>query len=93
MPGTKASQDAVVTGTVSVLVLKANSRRLGAVLTNDSDTIIYLSLGVNPAVINRGIRLNAAGGGYEIALNNPWDGEVYAVSLVNTKNLCFVETE
>jgi len=47
-------------------VLAANTSRLYALLVNDSDTTIYLKIGV-AAVANQGIRVNANGGSYEMS--------------------------
>jgi len=92
--GTKARNKNVTCGTTSVLVLPANSKRLGAVLVNDSDTVIYIYLGDGPAVVNAGIRLNASGGAYEItSFNNPWMGQIHAICGSATKVLCITETE
>ena len=60
------------------LVLGSNPQRLYALLVNDGSNPIYLSKGI-PAAANRGIRINASGGSYEINLTNPWHGEVHAV--------------
>lgn len=46
---------------VSTQILAANANRKVAVITNDSDTTIYLAIGV-AAQANKGIRLNANGG-------------------------------
>ncbi len=54
-----------VTGTTQE-ALAANPDRRYALLINDSDEAMYLGIGV-AAVANRGIRLNAAGGSYEIS--------------------------
>lgn len=64
----------------SGLVLAANADRRYALLINDSDTPIYLALGV-AAAVNQGIRLNAAGGSYEMSapLGNLYTGAVYAI--------------
>jgi len=59
-------------------VLAANPYRTYALLINDGTDPIYLALN-KPAEVNRGIRLNAGGGSFEINLNNPYQGEVYAV--------------
>lgn len=74
----------------SQMVLSDNLRRYYALLVNDSDTVCYLMLG-SEAVANRGIRLNAAGGSYEINLQNPWTGEIHAVSGGVNKRLTVLE--
>ena len=60
-------------------ILGKNPARVYALLINDGADDIYLGMGI-PATANRGIRLNASGGSYEINLTNPWQGEIYAVS-------------
>jgi hypothetical protein len=45
----------------STEILAANADRTGAILVNDSDTVLYLAIG-QTAVLNQGIRLNAHGG-------------------------------
>ncbi len=70
----------IAIGTTSVMVLPANPRRISALIVNDHATnVLYLKLGKN-AVANEGIRINGGGGSYEIALTNPWEGEVHGVA-------------
>ena len=64
--------------TSSTICLKPNRNRSYALFINDSDTIIYLMKG-KVAVLNRGIRLNAAGGSYEINSTNLYKGEIAAI--------------
>lgn len=59
-------------------VLGTNPQRIYALLVNDGTEDIYLGKG-RPAVANRGIRLNASGGNYEINTTNPWHGSIHAV--------------
>ena len=68
----------VTTGTGAVLASNAN--RLYALLVNDSDTTIYIKLGV-AAVANQGIRLNANGGNYEMSamLGNLYTGAINGI--------------
>jgi hypothetical protein len=47
-------------------------------LVNDGDSDIYLAFG-GPAVANKGVRLNANGGSFEINITNPWQGSINAV--------------
>ncbi len=61
------------------LVLPKNPLRQYALLINDGSTDLYLGMGI-PAAVNRGIRLNASGGNYEINHTNPWHGEIHAIS-------------
>lgn len=82
----------VTVGNTSTQVLPANGSRKLAVFTNDSDETIYLSLGT-PAEMNKGIRLNAAGGGYEINETNPFIGPIYAICSSGSKRLCVYEDD
>lgn len=60
------AHDVITTTTTSGEALAANADRRYALFVNDSDTVIYIFLG-GTAVANRGIRLNANGGSYEIS--------------------------
>jgi len=71
-------------------ILPNNPQRTYALLVNDSDAVAYISLG-KPAEANRGIRLNASGGSYEINLTNPYKGRIYAISTGAAKTLLVVE--
>lgn len=56
---------AVTCGAASVTVAAANPDRAEITIQNDHATqIIYLNLGPEAAVLNEGIRLNAAGGSW-----------------------------
>ena len=52
--------------TTSATVLAANASRKYALITNDSDVVVYLNL-TGTAVANTGIRLAASGGTYEMS--------------------------
>lgn len=82
----------VAVGVASVLVLAPNNRRRYAIFVNDSDTVIYLTLG-DRAAIDTGIRLNALGGNYEINVLNYWSGAVSAISSGAAKNLTVQELD
>ncbi len=77
---------------VSAEILPANPERVYALIVNDSDTIVYLGLGV-AAAMNEGIRLNAAGGSYEMSerLGNLFTGAVNAISSAAGKKLLVTE--
>ncbi len=79
-------------GTTSTTVLAANKNREYAILINDSDTTIYLALGTD-AELNKGIRLNANGGSFEINKTNPYKGEINAICSVSGKKLLVTEGE
>ena len=79
----------VVTAAVaSTLALAANANRKYAIFVNDSDETLYLGLGA-AAVLNKGIRLNASGGSYEMSAlgGNLYAGAVYAISTSGGKLL------
>ncbi len=59
-------------------ILAANANRKAAVITNDSDTTIYLAIGV-AAVANQGIRLNANGGVLVLSRT----GDIFSTEAVN----------
>ena len=83
--------DGVSVGSGSTAVLVSNLNRKIANLVNDSDEVIYLALGVD-AELNKGIRLNAGGGSYEINSTNMFRGTVNAICTSGSKNLCVSET-
>jgi len=76
---------AIIT-TTSSIVLATDTNRKYARFQNDSDTTIYLAHGTT-ATVNKGIRLNANGGEYEINLNNRYTGAISAVSSATNKKL------
>ncbi|GAI84025.1 unnamed protein product, partial [marine sediment metagenome] len=80
----------VAVGVASTAVLAANANRIFAEFVNDSANVIYLALGA-AAVMNRGIRLNANGGSFEIGLTNLYTGAVKAISGVAAQNLTVSE--
>jgi len=80
----------VSVGVASTAVLAANANRIFAELVNDSANVIYLALGA-AAVMNRGIRLNANGGSFEIGLTNLYTGAVKAIAGVAASNLTVSE--
>lgn len=77
-------------GATSTRFLEQNPNRHYVALVNDSDEDIYIALG-QTAVSNKGIRLNSAGGSYEINMLNPFYGFVEAICASGSKNLCVVE--
>jgi len=62
--GGAVNTSAVLAAATSLLVVRPRSNRRRLLLTNDGTDIIYLAK-ADAAVINSGIRLNAAGGWYE----------------------------
>lgn len=77
-------------GTTAEEILPVNPQRSYALLMNDSDTAIYISLG-GTAVANQGIRINANGGAYEISAVNLYRGRISAICSVASKTLLTVE--
>jgi hypothetical protein len=59
---------AVTVGNTSTAVLAASELRQYALFINDSDETLYLSADGTAAALNDGIRLNAAGGSYEMSV-------------------------
>lgn len=83
---------AVNVGTGSTPVLDADPSRTRAILTNDGANIIYVALSTNgqppTAVVNSGIRLNAAGGSVVI---DDYQGPISAISVTAATNLAVCE--
>lgn len=75
----------VTVGSTSTQVLPADIKREHLLLINDSDEIIYVSFG-QPAAANTGIRLNAAGGSYEMT-GTVYLHAVYAICASGNKKL------
>ena len=67
-----------------------NSNRCFALFVNDSDEVIYLSLG-STATLNKGIRLNSRGGAFEINTTNLYIGPVSAICASGNKRLTVLE--
>lgn len=81
----------VTTG--STVVLVANKHRTLATFCNDSDEVIWIKLGQDAAV-STGIRLNAAGGAFELNKTNMFKGRVSAIhGGTGNKVLCIEEVE
>ena len=81
-------------GAVATVVpsVAANASRKYLLLINDSDETIYIRMGAQ-AALNTGIRLNAAGGSYEMAqhLGNLYAGAIYAICTSGSKKLLVTE--
>ncbi len=82
----------VTVGAATAEALAANPARANAVFVNDSTETIYLARG-NAAVIGSGIRLNAAGGSYEIDAANMFRGAINAIATGAGANLTVSEGE
>jgi len=87
-----AVHTAVSVGSASTLVLASNVNRKSAILINDSDEVIYLNLG-GTAVSNTGIRINAAGGKFEMSkeLGNLSTAAINGICASGTKNIIITE--
>lgn len=72
-PGTSVS-----VGAASAVVAAANPRRVEITITNDhASNILYLRLGASTALVNTGIRVNAAGGSYT---TRAYTGEIRGIA-------------
>lgn len=60
-----SAPDNATVGATTTVVLAENGARTYLLLVNDSDTVIYLGIGA-AAVLNKGPRLNANGGAFEM---------------------------
>ena len=90
IPFTSAPPANISVGNTSTQVLAANPNRKYAAIVNDSSEVVYLGLG-SPAVINKGIRLNARGGAFEITAVNLFCGAIYGIAATASNNLTVVE--
>jgi len=63
------THSAAAIGIASTAVIAAEATRKSLLIINDSDKVIYLNAMGAPAVLNTGIRLNAAGGSFEMNLS------------------------
>lgn len=73
-------------------ILSANTGRVYARFTNDSDTAIYLNLSTASTTASAyAIRLNANGGTYDIGPTNLYTGAVYASTTAAGKRMLTVE--
>jgi len=84
---TSATNTKVNVGASSTTVLVANSDRREAIIVNDSDEAIYISLS-STAIMNEGIRLNPNGGSL---IETEYVGEITAICSSGSKNLTIVE--
>lgn len=74
-----------------ILIMAANPRRFYALITNPSNTDIWLYFDSQGAV-NQGIYLPRDGFSYEITRDNLWQGSIYAIhSAVSAKSVVVYE--
>lgn len=81
--------DAVTIGATSTTVMAANSGRLYAVLTNNSNEDMWVSLGA-AAVLNKGIKL-MPNQSFEINGFKLFRGAVYAICTSGSKSMAIFE--
>ena len=81
-----------VIANADTLALAANANRLYALFVNDGTEPIYLYIGA-AAVMNRGIRLNAGGGSYEMSreIGNLDDAVIQAICASGGQTLLVTE--
>lgn len=73
-------------------ILSANSGRVYAHFTNDSDTAIYLNFSSASTTLSAyTVRLNATGGTYDIGPTNLYTGVVYASTTAAGKKMLTIE--
>lgn len=80
-------------GVATAEAVAANGERKYLLLVNDSDSVIYLGVGFD-AVLNKGIRLNANGGAFEMLRDVGGNFSMQAVNAISTgagKNLTVQE--
>jgi len=82
----------VTVGSTSTQILAANSRRRTAVIINDSDEVVYVSLG-SAAVMNSGTRLNPNGGVLSIGAEDDYNGPVAGICASGNKNVTVCEVD
>ena len=79
-------------GSSTTQILASNSNRIYAIIVNDSDETIYLALS-DSAEMNKGIRLGANGGTFEINNNKHFTGAINAICTSGSKNVTITEGE
>lgn len=81
----------VTVGATSTLVIAENKSAKHRIFINDSAIVVYLAIG-EAAVMNKGIRLNASGGSYEmfIAEGSIYNTNVYGIC-ASSANVCTFE--
>ena len=89
-PSTSSTTGSVSVGSTSTTILSADSDRKFAVIVNDSDETVYLSLTAT-ALMNQGIRINANGGWYEINSTNLYTGIITGICSSGSKVVTYSE--
>ena len=88
---TNADNNQKEIGSDSTTILDENSGRKFADIVNDSDETIYISL-ADTAEMNKGIRLNANGGAYQINADNLYTGKVSGICVSGGKKVTYCES-
>lgn len=88
--GSATNSSVSVSAATSTAVLSTNSGRVYAAIINDSANTIYCALG-SAAIANKGIRLNASGGSYELTTENLFVGQVNCIATSATSTVTTVE--
>lgn len=83
--------NSVTVANTSTSIIAANAKRTYLRLTNDSNEIMYITLGSVAAVMNKGISILANGGIYEINQNNLWQGEIRGICASGSKSIMYLE--
>ena len=87
---THVAHTTATAGATSTGALAENALRRYALIVNDSVSTVWLMMGA-AAVANQGIRLNAAGGSYEIYGPHLWRGAVNCIAGSAGNNLVVTE--
>lgn len=89
---TSPKHTAVTVGLSTTVAIAANAACQTRLFVNDSDEAMYLAFNT-PAVLNTGIRLNAAGGSYEMSekFGNLYQGSVNVICTSGGKTLLVTE--
>lgn len=76
---TAATPDSITVGTTTTVVSAANPIRMFEIITNISDTAIYIAFG-SAALASKGILLNPGDSlAYGLYTSIPWNGSVNAI--------------
>ena len=75
-----ATSSAIEVGSSSTLVIATTTHRSYLAIVNDSANVVYLMFDDRPAVLNKGMRLNANGGSFEVNDENLYKGAIRAIA-------------
>ena len=74
----------------AVTILSAKGGRQYALIVNDGPNVVYLDLGPS-AELEKGVRLNANGGSYEITSVNLYVGKITGIAQTDISTVSVVE--